>query len=148
MKNIVMKFIFVCFLFFVCINITKAEDDSCSVTKKSELMTLASKLSVTYEIIETDNVDEEGNYALQPDNLNSKLRVFGTNETEGKEFQLDYTNIVEDGSLTIRRLISGKVTNYKFVIFGMEDCRNTALRTFRITLPRANYLSGIEKCKD
>ena len=122
-------------------------DETCSVTKKSELMTLASKLSFTYEIEDSDNVDDVDYFSVKIYNLNSKLRVVATNETNNKDYFIDYKDIIEDGSVTIKRPISSNITNYKFVVYGNNECRTTSLRTYRMTLPRANYLAGIEKCR-
>ena len=158
MKNISIKLIFGFIMIFIGVTAVRA-DNSCSVTKKSELMTMASKLSVTYEVYENDytgesTADEDIAYAgvdffdVKIYNLNSKLRIEAINETNNKTYYVTYRDIVEDGSVTIRRPVSSKVTNYKFIVTGADDCRNTTLRTFRLTLPRANYLANMEQCLD
>ena len=146
-----MKKVSIIFVLFLLLGIGAASvkaDTSCTVTQKSELMTLASKLSFTYEINESDDPDATDYFDVKIYNLNTQLKITATNESNNKNYFITYRNIGEDGSVTIQRPIYSKVTNYKFVVYGTESCQTTSLRTFRLTLPRANYLAGIEKCQD
>ena len=146
------------FLFLSLLGIREVRANSvCDVNTKSKLMNLATNLNITYEVelAPPITLEDEANGKIPYDyikikiyNLNTKLRVKAINETNGNVFNINYKNIGADGAVTIKKVLSSKVNNYKFVVYGNSDCYDVILKTFKLTLPRQNYLSNLDMCQD
>ena len=151
---------YIVLLFLFCsllgVSVVKAEN-KCDINTKSKLISLATNLNITYdvELAPPITLEDEENGKIPYDyikikiyNLNTKLRVKVINETNGNVFNVNYKNIGSDGAVTIKKVLSSKINNYKFVVYGNSDCYDVVLKTFKLTLPRQNYLSNLDMCQD
>lgn len=159
MKKISLLIIFL-FLLFVGKSVY-AEDNTCDAKTRNELSTLASNITISYEIeTKTESVSAEqaaidGVTSASYDyinikiyNLSSKLRIDGKNDRTGSTFTINYRYIGQDGAVTIPKLLSSITSNYVFEVYGIDTCSTTKLRTFKMTVPRYNYLADMEICSD
>lgn len=139
------------------------ENNTCSNVTKTELMKYASNVVVTYEeeTVEVERYIEggegdEGELATLPQsylnikiyNINSKINVIATNLDSKEKFNVTYKYIGTDGAVTIRRKLYNQLGNYKFEVYGANECSSEVLRTMKLTLPRYNFLADMDMCSD
>jgi len=156
-KNIFYSILLFFILCFSGVMVVKA-NTTCDVNTRSKLINMATNIKITYDVdlAPPITLEDEENGIIPYDyidvkiyNLNTKLRIKAINETNNNTFNINYKNIGSDGAVTIRKVISSRVTNYKFVIYGNTDeCYDVVLKTYKLTLPRQNYLSNLEMCQD
>lgn len=144
-------FLILCFVGVASVNAA----NTCDINTKNKLLTMAGNLNITYEVDKAAPITLEEEEAgkvpydyikIKIYNMNTKIRVKVINETNGNVFNVNYKNIGADGAVTIKKVISSKISNYKFIVYGNKECYDTALKTYKMTLPRENYLSNLEIC--
>lgn len=138
------------------------EDRTCNAVSLNELRTKAANIKVTYEmgikygeIVKTEDGEEGHPYTRYMDikiyNITSDLYVLVEGDDLGEEKSaiatLDKVGI--DGSATIRVKLVDKIRTYNFSVFSDSyGCSSQTLRKLRLTVPRFNYYSDLEICKD
>lgn len=162
-KRSLVLIIFMIGMFMLRCNVYAAEDRSCNASSLNELRTAAANVKVSYvptTLIEDGNgnvtTGEDGITANYLDvkiyNVTEKLVVkvnAGGKNVNGDEKIVSYRNIAPDGSITIRQPAQGEMMTYTFTVFsGAYGCNSKTLRTIKLTLPRYNYYSRLDVCKD
>jgi len=165
MKNYNKLFLLMMVLgFFIFLgNVEAEEDNTCNSVSFSELRTMASNVKVTYvPVTEKDEsyvdpvmgvkgIDREY-LDVKVYNITSKLYIkasaTGSNVTPFEKI-LTLNDVGPDGSATLRQAAQSETITYEFKIFSdYYGCSNKILRTFKVTLPRFNFYSTLDICKD
>ena len=166
-KNIVFIFILT-LLTITFIGKVNAEDKDdvpvCSNSRLSELRKQASNLKVTYvpvKVEEQQKPDPENgitkvseNYVeVKLFNMTSQLRAHVIVNGGSGSYEKDVTYLDEkpdDDSITFRQLASNVNIEYTFEIYSddFSECMNEKLRTLKITVPKFNFYSELDVCKE
>lgn len=150
---------------FLFIGNVNAEEKTCKPTELSELRTLAANVKVTYvptTVVEKLEVPEPEVGAdtvtarylyIKIYNVTDKLLVTVTNGGDsvsgGIKKTLSSKDIGSDGAITLRQRSISEMVDYNFKIFSTAyGCSGETLRTMKLTLPRFNYYSELDICKD
>ena len=147
----------------------KAEENNdvpvCSVTRLNELRKQASNLKVTYVPIEVEekltNPDPENGITVVNENyvdvklfnMTSQLKAHVVVKGGNGTFEKDVTYLdekIDDDAITFRQQASNVNIEYEFQIYSNDfsECMDEKLRTLKITIPKYNFYSELDVCKD
>lgn len=148
---------FVYFLVLSLVLVGKVEAESCPLEQRTSLGAIAANVNITYEESIDKALDEDyGDVYYDVYNLNIKiynlspdLRIKVTNNLYNDVNYVNYENMDNEGTITLKVAdISEKVT-YVFEIYGnIGDCSMKKFRTVKLTLPKYNYFSHYEICDE
>lgn len=155
---------FILFSMFIFIgNVFAEEDNTCNAVHLNELRTMAANVRVSYlpnEVQKTTAPSGEHGVTIERTkvldvkiyNITSRLYIkvsSGGANISSDEHVITLANVGPDGSATIRQAAQIEPITYRFEIFSDDyGCSTKTLRTFKMTLPRFNYYSELDVCKD
>ena len=172
MKRFTKKLCFSLLLLSLNIGISLAKEDpdiyttkSCDVNTQAAIMNEAKDVMVTYEDIyentyeayddylEDESVDSKRYVNLKIYNLGPSIAIKIVNETTGSTITAEGVNLfsyknARDGVITVKKLASPHINNYRITVHGLNECQGKTFRTIRYTLPALNPYSDFEVCQD
>ena len=160
-------FIVILMAMFLFIGSVAAEEEikgTCSAAEKSQLMSEAANVKVTYLPVSVTKkaTDGESGYTMDIDAKYLEVRVYnlsynfhvdvtyGGNGLDTQGFTITYPMInTEDGAYAFRQNGTDANVAYTFnIVADTGGCIGETLRSIQLTLPKYNYYAELETCKD